>query len=161
MLYATGQCLNCSSIAPNKINPLNTAQPFIYAAGAAARNPNSNSMSAGLRRHQYYGKFTMDMTAAAGQGAPPLGLVSSMGTKNLGGHSDWNVAETGHVYVMLFAWIIIFPLGFFFVRVLERVRLHMVFQSVGAVLVLVGMICGIVITGYYNRVGYPPLLTPH
>jgi Domain of unknown function (DUF2427) len=155
MFYATGQCLNCSSIAPSAINPRSTAQPFIYAVGPVSRSPNSNSPAAGLRRHQHYGKFTMDMTAAAGRGAPPLGLASSMGTKNLGDKADWDVAEAGHVYVMLAAWVIIFPLGFFFVRVLERVGLHMVFQSVGAFLVVIGVVCGAIITGYYNRVCFP------
>jgi hypothetical protein len=157
MFYATGRCLNCSSLAPSKIDPRSTSQPFIYAVGPVSRDPNSNSMSAPLRRHQHYGRFNMDMTAAAGQAVPSLGFVSSSGTKNQGDKADWDFAESGHVYVMLAAWVVIFPMGFFLVRVLERVGLHMVFQSFGAALVVIGMVTGIVITGYYNRVGRSPL----
>jgi hypothetical protein len=151
MMYVTGQCLNCSTLAPSAIDPHSTSQPFIYAVGPVARNPNSNSAAASLRRHQHYGRFTMDMTAAAGAMVPSLGVVSSSGTKNQGDKTDWDFAESLHAFVMLAAFVVIFPMGFFFARVLERIGLHMVFQSVGAVLVIAGMICGIVLTGYYNR----------
>jgi hypothetical protein len=92
------------------------------------------------------------MTQAHGLQLPPLGTNSTSGTSLKSSTNDHEFASSGHAIVMCFAFLIVFPLGVFMVRVLESVKLHMYIQSVAFVLVLLGFISGIVVSESYNRV---------
>jgi cytochrome b561-like protein len=97
----------------------------------------------------------MDMTKSQGNNAPFLGNITSTGVVQTSFNQDGNYAENGHAFVMVFAMLIIIPLGIIMVRSLERVNLHIIFQSIGVGLVLLGLISGIAISLYYNRVRFP------
>jgi hypothetical protein len=94
----------------------------------------------------------MDMTKSIGNTVPFLGNGSSPGVVQTSLTQDGNYAENGHAFVMVLAMLIIFPLGIIMVRTLERVQLHIIFQSIGLGLVLLGLMTGIAISLYYNRV---------
>jgi hypothetical protein len=153
--FVSGHCPNCTTAAG--ISATNTKQQFIFAIGPLDKAPHSNSLSAPIRRHSFYGQFNMDMTQAQGPGLPPLGTNSSSGSELKSSSSDHEFASSGHALVMCLAFIIIFPLGVFMVRVLESVKLHMWVQSFAFLLVLLGFITGIVVSVSYNRVSrsYP------
>jgi hypothetical protein len=158
--YATGFCPNCTGTGTSQINPTSTNQPFIFAVGPPKVAPYSSDWNAPLRRHLFYGRFVMDMTKSQGNNAPFLGNITSAGVIQTSFSQDGNYAENGHAFVMVFAMLIIFPLGIIMVRSLERVNLHVIFQSIGVGLVLLGLISGIAISLYYNRVRFPLPLTP-
>jgi hypothetical protein len=175
-MIVSGMCRGCASLAKQKIDITATKQPFIYAVGPPTVAPYSASLAAPLREHLYYGRFTMDMTQSVGNTLPRLGNGTSSGVVDGGRARDHAYAESGHGFAMVFAFLIVLPLGMLAVRVLERVRLHMIFQSIGVVFVVLGLITGLVISRNYNRVRFvspissslslpPPLkhrkLTPH
>jgi hypothetical protein len=156
----SGFCFNCSALVKEKIDMTNTKQPFIYAVGPPKVAPHSSNPNAPLRRHYYYGRFTMDMTRALGDTVPKLGNATSPGVVDGGRTRDGNYAESGHGFVMVLAFLIIFPIGMFMVRTLERVKLHLIFQSIGFGLVCLGLALGITISTFYNRVCISHFLAP-
>jgi hypothetical protein len=149
--FIGGHCPNCTSKAG--ISATNKFQSFIFAIGPIAHDPKSNSPSAPLRRHSFYGRFSLDMTQAHGQSAPALG-TTKVGVNDKGEKVtiDHERASSGHALVMCVAFVIVFPLGVFLLRILEKVNLHMYMQSFGLLLVLIGFISGLVVSRTYNRV---------
>jgi hypothetical protein len=153
VIYATGYCKNCSALATSKINLLETKQSFLYAIGHMAYDPNSDALDAPLRQHSHYGYFTMDMTKAVGDGVPTLGKSMSDGSSIVGSdHVSREYKSGGHAFVMILAFLVTFPFGIIMMRVFGRAKLHMIFQSIGMLLVLIGFISGLVVSTYYNRV---------
>jgi hypothetical protein len=152
MMYATGICKGCQSVARNKISNKNTKQPFIYAVGPPGRNPNSDSLNAPLRRHIQYGYFTLDMTQTVGLSIPPLGNSSSKATTSQVVDRDMDWTDSGHAFFMLLAVVIVIPIGLFMNKVLLRVNLHMIFMSAALALIFVGFGFGVAISKNYNRV---------
>ena len=151
--YATGYCKNCSGFAASKINPQETKQVFMYALGHMLYNPSSDALDAPLRQHSNYGFFTMDMTQAIGDGVPTIGEAMTPGNNNLGGdHTTLEFRSGGHAFVMIMAFLVVFPMGIIMMRLFGRPKLHMIFQTIGMFLVLVGFIAGLVVSTYYNRV---------
>jgi hypothetical protein len=147
-IYATGICRGCASISGN------AQQQFIYAAGPPGRNAYDNSLSAPLRRHEHYGFFTLDMTKAIGLSVPALGNNSSPGMTFAGDSTDVDYPENLHAFVMLLVTVILLPVGIFMAKVLQRVNWHMGVQSAVIILVLLGFVCGILISREYNRVSF-------
>jgi hypothetical protein len=147
--FVAGHCPNCTTSAG--ISATNKFQPFIFAVGAIAHDPRSNSPSAPLRRHSFYGRFSMDMTQAIGTDTPALG-GSMVGATLKSTNVDHERASSGHALVMCFAFVVVFPLGVFMMRVFEKVNLHMYVQSFGLFLVLIGFVSGLVVSRTYNRV---------
>jgi hypothetical protein len=155
IFYATGYCKNCSSLPSSKINLQETKQSFVYAIGAMVYDPDSDALDAPLRQHSHYGYFTMDMTKAIGDGVPTLGKAMTEGNGILGSdHTSREYKSGGHAFVMILAFLVTFPFGIIMMRVFGRAKLHMIFQSIGMLLVLVGFISGLVISKYYNRVSW-------
>ncbi|KAK3691966.1 hypothetical protein LTR37_018326 [Vermiconidia calcicola] len=74
-IVANGVCRDCKNWWLGSINFDHPAQPFIFAVGDVFPTINSDSGSADLSRHFFYGHFTMDMTAATSVsgGAVPSG----------------------------------------------------------------------------------------
>ncbi|EMC90846.1 hypothetical protein BAUCODRAFT_39862 [Baudoinia panamericana UAMH 10762] len=63
IMIAHGVCRNCSHLSTNKLDYTSKAQPFIFAVGPPA-HLKDDSLDAPLRRHESFGRFTMDMTQA-------------------------------------------------------------------------------------------------
>lgn len=155
MYFVSGTCKGCIHLAPNTLDLNSTAQPFIFALGEEGRYPATASLSGPLRRHAYYGYFTMDMTKAThGGGDDAISLHNVNANAALVGSgivTDHDLADPGHAFVMVLAWLIIFPLGVLSLRVLKNVKLHMMFQTIGLILGILGAASGFYLTTLYNR----------
>ncbi|KAK4543294.1 hypothetical protein LTR36_005653 [Oleoguttula mirabilis] len=167
-------CVNATNITFPLIDLsyTNTAQNFIFAVGPSSGHGfsghgstplQSDSLSAGLRRHSYYGQFTMDMTKAFTTNSSTAGVPRPNDSSNstnyilenaseaFSNKADSDPAPAIHAFVMCLTFVIIYPLGVLFLRVLKRVILHAVVQTIGLVLTCMATAGGIVISTQYNR----------
>ncbi|OJD36665.1 uncharacterized protein BKCO1_10000167 [Diplodia corticola] len=150
-------CRDVKSAAPEaSLDLSDKSQPFIYAIGPMSHDLHSNSRSAGIRRHLYYGGFTMDMTAATEANTTVAGTAFGMDMKGatMGGrlHGDDGGRGSGtHAVVMCGTFLFIFPLGVVLLRGFERVQLHAGTQAGGFVVICAGSGLGIWISGFYNK----------
>ncbi|PMD57074.1 iron reductase domain protein [Hyaloscypha bicolor E] len=105
-------CSNCRSWKGSKIDPANTAEKFIFATGPDG-NINSNSLSAGIKRHASYGAFTMDLTKAVGAAQIPIVATSdSSGTVQTQDTTDHDFSAPLHACVMILAFVGLMPAAF-------------------------------------------------
>lgn len=153
MLFVSGTCTNCTNLAESTIDLTSTAQPFIFAVGDVDRFPATTSKSGPLRSHPYYGYFTMDLTKATNSsGGGPISLHSEIENAQLTRFLvDHDIVDPLHAFVMVIAFLVIFPLGVLSLRVLKNIKLHMIFQSIGLALGIIGAACGFYLTTIYNR----------
>jgi Domain of unknown function (DUF2427) len=151
-MTVAGYCKNCTQIAENKIDLTSTSQKFIWAVGPPGYNPWTKAQDGPLRTHDYYGYFQMDMTKAQGNGMPPLGIVTLNAQGYKGTTHDHDFGDSCHAVVMVVAFLVVFPLGVFALRVMSSVKLHMWLQTAGLILGLIGLFSGIYISTMYNRV---------
>jgi len=141
-----------------------TAQPFIFAVGPSVpggTNLQSNSLSAGLQNHDFYGQFTMDMTQAAttdsdAASVPLPNDATNSSYTNSGAtlqfaKSDSDLAPHIHAFVMCFSYFVLWPIGSLFLRVMNRVKVHAWIQFVGLVLATMGSAGGVYLSTEYNR----------
>lgn len=135
-----------------------TDQPFIFAVGPS-QSMESNSQSANMRRHDFVGHFTMDISQAVVKtgGSVPLpngddnGYTTSGASSATDTKEDKDPAPGIHAFVMSVTFVIIYPSGSLVLRMLNRVKLHAIMQSVGLVLTCMATAGGIVISTLYNK----------
>lgn len=151
-----GLCRGCGDKFAIDFN--STAQPMIYAIGPDDVELNSNSKSAGLRRHEYYGKFTMNMTQASLGNIDtgkdfPLNSTSSNGTAVVDHEvHDHDYKSAVHAVFMAGVFVLLFPLGTVWLRMFGLVRSHWINQVSGYLIILLGTGVGIRMSKEYNRV---------
>lgn len=160
-LRAHAVCRNCTSwlSGQRQLDLKSTAAPFIFAIGPD-KTMHSSSLTASMRRHDYYGHFTMDMTAATSpdQGSVPLPqghngtytLQSASETKNM--TSDSSTAPAAHALIMIAAFVFLFPLGSLLLRVLHKALWHGAVQVLAVLMILIGFGLGIYLSTQYNKV---------
>jgi Eukaryotic cytochrome b561 len=153
MLFVSGTCMNCTNLAMSTIDLTSTAQSFIFAVGEENRYPATMSKSGPLRRHAYYGTFTMDLTMATDMGGDdPISLhdmnENAMLTSFM---KDHDIADPVHAFVLVLAFLVVFPSGVLSFRILKNVKLHMILQSIGLGLGVIGAASGFYLTTVYNR----------
>ena len=131
-----------------------TAQPMIYAIGPDDVYLHSDAQDAGLRRHTYWGSFTIDLRAARGDPAafPPTELITRNATATNDEHNDHEHTSSLHAAAMAGSFVLILPVGTFYKMVLGNVRWHWITQTFAFVIVLVGAGIGLGMSHYYNRV---------
>jgi len=137
---------------------LPTDQPFIFAVGPG-EPLDSDSPSANMRRHNFVGHFTMDMNQAVvkenAQVPLPNGTndsyVLSGASAATSTKQDNDPASGIHAFIMCVTFVIIFPAGALALRMLNRVKLHAIMQSVGLVLVCMATAGGIKVATLYNK----------
>lgn len=142
-----------------KLELTNTKQPFLYAWGPTDESILSASKSASIKRHEAYGNFWMDMTAATssdtGEVAMPTG-AGLLSTQNAGAdgqaESDGDKVGPAHAAIMLAAYVIIFPLGAILLRFLESVKAHYIAQTLGLLAAIIGVGVGVYLSTMYNHV---------
>lgn len=128
---------------------------MIYAVGPSRAQLDSSKGDAALRRHDWYGKFTINLQQAQGDsdGFFNLKLTETDGANELGDPtSDRDFASPAHAVFMAGTFVILFPLGAVWVRVFESVRLHWMTQVLGVLAVFIGAAIGINLSKQYNRV---------
>jgi cytochrome b len=160
-LRADAVCRNCTSwlSGDGNLDLTNTAAPFIFAVGPS-KELRSSSLTASMRRHDFYGHFTMNMTAATsseeGTVPPPN---SKNGTYELHAASeakdmtaDSSHAPAAHALIMLGSFVFLFPLGSLVLKVLHKALWHGIVQILAVVLITVGFGLGISLSTQYNKV---------
>lgn len=122
MLRADGVCRNCTtwSSGDGLLGYVSFSVPFIFAVGPS-QPMRSSSLDASMRRHDFYGHFTMNVTAATSRdvGSVPRpnsgnGAYESQGVseaRNMIG--DNNTAPAAHALIMIAAFVFLFPLDHF------------------------------------------------
>ncbi|KAI7228196.1 hypothetical protein KC330_g8030 [Hortaea werneckii] len=170
-------CRNATSWSTGKLDYKSSSQdamtPFIFAVGPGEHGHagpgsghlglKSNSKSAGLERHEYYGHFNLDLSEAVSESTSKAGVPrpNSEDDNDLyisvhaGGNgrvtSDGDPAPIIHGFIMCLTFVIIFPLGALILRLLERVILHAAVQFIGMILVTAATAGGIVVSRLYVR----------
>jgi hypothetical protein len=154
VMKADGVCKSCTTWANGGIDLSSTNQPFIFAVGPTFPPIESNSLSAGLSRHEFYGHFTMDMTAAttSSGGSIPIGPYNQKdATQATDTVHDNDPAPHIHGLVMSIVFILILPLGSLLLRVWHKVKGHIVTQCLALVLFCMAFAGGCVISLQYNK----------
>lgn len=165
---ANVHCTNITALGNGEgmLDVTSAHQPFLYAFGPTNKPILSEDKTAGLRRHEIYGDFWMDMTKAtstdADDGAVPSGnalLTATNSGSDQGAERDSDKVGPAHAVPMLLAFVVIFPLGAVILRFLESVKFHGIVQGVGVLASVVGVGTGIYLSQMYNRVSFlQPLL---
>lgn len=152
---ANWKCTNCRQWRGGEININETAQQMIYAVGPSRAQLDSSRGDAPLRRHDRYGKFTINLQQAQGahDNFVNLKLTQTDGASKLGDTTgDRDYASSAHAVFMTGTFVIIFPLGTVWVRIFESVRLHWMTQVLGVLAIFIGAAVGINLSRQYNRV---------
>lgn len=150
---ATGICHNCREWNSGIIDFNSTKQPMIFATGPDEMNLNSNAMDAGLRRHDFYGTFDLNLQLARGDPAafPPPNLSEVKPTEHRG-QDDHEYSSSVHAVVMIGTFVVLFPVGVFYQKILRNLHWHYWTQALGVLVVLVGAGLGLGMSRSYNRV---------
>ena len=155
VMTANVMCTNCRSWGDHTLNPNDTQAHFIF--GSADGSLESNSLSAGVNRHSSHGSFTMDLTKAYGKAGVPAGVVTAdtSGTVQTSFKIDKNFAPALHAAAMIFAFVVLMPLGVVILGIFDSPKWHGFNQALSAVVALIGLFLGIYIGTMYNRVSLP------
>ncbi|EOD46572.1 putative integral membrane protein [Neofusicoccum parvum UCRNP2] len=151
------QCKDVKSAVPDlSLDLESTSQPFIFAVGPWDHDLYSNEKDAGIRRHEYYGAFSMNMTQATEHNATAAG--TAFGTQMEGAEQkgslrrdDGNRGAATHAVFMCGTFLFIFPVGVVLLRSFERVMWHAGAQAGGLLVICAGVGLGIWISKYYNK----------
>lgn len=159
--------MHCKAVGSNPTAPFNevdfenNSQDFIYAFGPTDRKLRSDEKAADLRRHSLFGHFTLDLAASS------VNTTAGLDIKELGEIGEWKMNEAQlkgdptqdsewasamHAFMMCGTFIVIFPLGVVFLRLLDRVKWHGWMQGVGLGFLLGGLGLGIWAGTMYNHV---------
>ena len=148
---ARWDCENCRG----RLNISDENQKMIYAVGPRDVDLDTSSLDAALRRHDWYGRFEINMTKAVGD---PLKFADFWPTSSDDPHNvgyevdDHDFATPIHGVFMAGTFVMLFPLGIIWLKIFEKVRLHWLTQAVGVLIVLIGAGIGILLSKQYNRV---------
>lgn len=168
-----GMCENCRSWDGGSLDTTATEQPMIWGAGPAG-TLESDDLGARIGVHQAKGRFGIDMTGAEGEpGLPQFALTNTTtggsdspspprggGSSGAPAFFDKSPLIIAHALLMIGAFLLVFPAGYAVLRLLDKVLVHAAVQSLGAVVVLIASILGIVASrnGRVSFFIYLPLL---
>lgn len=159
-IKVNAKCGNCRKWKGASIDPASSSATFIFASGRGG-SVNSNSPSAGVKRHFTYGSFTMDLTKAVGPANVPdhfkASTDGSFETSNEYDKKDFSGAA--HAVLMVLTFVGLLPLGVLILRVFKSPKWHGVAQGLSLAMALAGMVIGIMMGMKYNRVSLMDFLT--
>jgi len=160
-MVANVRCTNCRSWAGGQIDATSHSQPMIYAVGNENDQLQTNDHTATIQQHVGYGKFTLDMVNATGAGGVPSDTNQQTGATH---ESDENngpgPGRALHALFMCGTFLVLFPAGYLFLRLFERVWMHIAFQSAGLFFTLLGAASGIALSIKDDRVRLHPASPP-
>lgn len=128
---------------------------MIYAVGPYRVQLDSSKGDAALRRHDWYGRFTINLQQAQGHhdNFVNLKLTQTDGASKLGDSTaDRDYSSSAHAILMAGTFVVLFPLGTVWVRIFESVHLHWMIQVLGVLAIFIGAAIGINLSRQYNRV---------
>lgn len=126
---------------------------MIYAVGPREVELDTRSVDAGLRRHDWYGKFNINLDQAKGDPDHFSPNSTSDGaSENDREVDDHDFASPSHAILMAGTFVVLLPMGTVWLRIFSNVRLHWLTQTLGILLILIGAAIGISLSKLYNRV---------
>ena len=143
---ANVRCTNCRSWAGGKVDLTSTSQPMLYAVGGGEDVLQTDDHTAIIHQHDAFGQFTLDMVAATGAGGIPTNTSEQTGVANEHTEGASGPGSALHALFMCGTFIVLFPAGYLFLRVFERVWIHIALQSFGLVVTLLGAASGIALS---------------
>lgn len=152
MMILHARCSDCRVWPNGFLDATSPDQPMIYAFGSPYALQ-SSSVSADLKRHVRYGRFTMDMTAATGTGGVPLKSNANSGVQELGGMTkDVDRKTLAHAILGCLVLFVVWPLNVLIAGFLKNIRIHVGFSI--AIFLCLGVVYGLGIStsNQYNRV---------
>lgn len=157
-------CRNCRNWGDGNLDTNGLKQRFFYALGPSGDDLKSDDYTAVISQHPNHPQqFTLNMVEATGTNGVPV-FASNDSTDNSSDNNNDNDDDgpfaddspsrgvAFHAFVMSFAFSIIFPLGYLFLRLFEKVWLHYSLQGFGTVLVFLGVGSGIRVSKTENIV---------
>jgi len=146
-MVANVRCTKCRSWADGQINATSHSQPMIYAVGDENDQLQTNDYTAAIQQHIGYGTFTLDMVLATGAGGVPSDTNQQTGaTLESDENNGPGPGNALHALFMCGTFLVLFPAGYLFLRLFERVWMHIVFQSAGLFFTLLGAASGIALS---------------
>jgi len=144
-------CVNCRSWDGGSVDVASTNAPFFYALGPKG-TLQSDDKETRINKHEIHSDiFTLDMQAATGANGVPV--IGSAGDLDMNEVDEISGSTYGisrgvaiHGFVMCFAFALVFPAGYLFLRIFERLWLHWGIQSFGVLLVFLGVASGIAVS---------------
>ncbi|PQE32835.1 integral membrane protein [Rutstroemia sp. NJR-2017a WRK4] len=150
-MTANVRCFNCTSWKGGSLDVKNTKESFIWANGPP-RTLKSNSLTAGVQRHDSYGVFTMDLTKAVGAaGVPDVPTKDSTGTRQVSEDADHDFTGAAHAVLMILVFVGLMPLGIVSLRFLNSPKWHAINQTVSLAVALLGAALGFYLGTLYNK----------
>ena len=137
-----GMCNGCHSWQNGFLETTSTSAPMLWAIGPAGRLA-SDDLDATIEQHQIEGTFALDLLKANGIGGVPVAGSTSSGSTETSDDSGTSTMVKIHALFLVVAFLIVFPGGYLFLRVFEKVMLHTATQSVAMLLVFIGIALGI------------------
>ncbi|KAI1620419.1 hypothetical protein EDD37DRAFT_674626 [Exophiala viscosa] len=139
------KCTGCRSWSGGSADVNSSSQDMIWALGPSG-TLKSDDTSATISQHEGYNFFNLNLKEATGTGGvPSISNSTTADNSNdgsgFGGHINPGVAF--HAFLMVAAFLVVFPTGYLALRVLERVWLHWGIQSFALLMVCVGSAAGI------------------
>lgn len=151
-------CIGCRDWGNGKLDVTSTSAPFFWALGPEG-NLQSDDKEARIGQHYVHSEtFGLDMKAATG---PPGVPVIGSGNDKTSNSNNYGVSDgqgpsgnfglvsrgvAAHGFAMGFAITIVFPGGYLFLRLFEKVWLHWVIQSFGVLCTILGFGSGIAVS---------------
>lgn len=153
---------NCRVWPGGFMNEDNTAQPMIYAFGSGTWTQlQSDSLNAPLGRHIRYGKFSMDLRQATGEGGVPSASQALSGVTLEGGLTkDSDAAKIAHAVLGCLAIFFLWPINVLLVGFFKRLQIHIGVSILIMVFLIIAYALGISMSSEYNRVRtFMPIFT--
>lgn len=154
-------CRGCRSWGEGSLDLTNSRARFFYALGPSGTTLKSDNSNERIEAHPNHPKqFSLNMTAATGlNGVPPFeSEQDSQENPNrdvsMGGIIMSSRGVAFHAFLMSFAFSVVFPVGYLFLRIFDRLWAHWGTQIFGTLLVFLGMVAGIVISVKELQVSY-------
>ena len=147
------KCSNCRTWDGGSVDVNSDSQSMIWAVGNSG-DIKSNDVGATITQHEAYAGFNLDFKAATGDPGVPVPDNSSDNTEIIGGPggSNRNRGIAFHAFLMVAAFLVVFPGGYLFLRVFEKVWLHWGIQSFALLMVTIGTGVGVGISKRDNIV---------
>ncbi|KAK5080387.1 hypothetical protein LTS08_007685 [Lithohypha guttulata] len=163
-------CKSCRNWGDGGLDTSGRRQRFFYALGPSGDDIKSDDSNARIDSHPGHpSQFMLDMVEATGTNGVPAFEMNDDASDDSGdddddrrgpfGSGDLSRGVAFHAFVMSFAFSIVFPLGYLFLRLFERVWMHYSIQAFGTLLVFAGVGSGIMVSKRENL--SPNMTHPH
>lgn len=145
-------CKSCRSWGDGSLDLKNSRARFFYALGPTGKTLKSDNSNERIESHPNHPRqFSLNMTAATGlNGVPAFTQDDSSDDADrdvsVGGMIMSSRGVVFHAFAMTFAFSVVFPLGYLFLRLFDRLWMHWGCQVFGTLVIINGMVAGIVIS---------------